>query len=202
MFCQVWAGISASPRLPWTSPIDGGGPYIPNQAPAGTITFGGECFIYDDGQAYMYYGIWWISALVKRNLDMTSTMTGRAIRFFPHAGYTLPNGPVTGCMETPYIVKRNGKYYYIFGRFVLRLELHRQIQRRRQSPRPMDLWGPQPDPLNQSRPERRCSGISLSPFAGRVHTGHPFASHIPGGAGIPLQYRAEPSLSTEPIKQL
>ena len=113
--CQVWAGTSASPLGPWTNPIAGGGPFIPDQTPAGTITLDGECFSDDDGQAYMYYGTWWTPTVVKLNPDMISTVPGSAIQFFPHTGYTPPNGTVTGCMEAPYMVKRNGKYYYMYS---------------------------------------------------------------------------------------
>ena len=113
--CQIWVGTSISPLGPWTNPIAGGGCFIPDQTPSGTITLDGECFIDDDGQAYMYYGTWWTPTVVKLNPDMTSTVAGSAIQYFAHAGYTPPNGTVTGCMEAPYMFKHGGRYYYMYS---------------------------------------------------------------------------------------
>ncbi|MCX6345096.1 MAG: family 43 glycosylhydrolase [Armatimonadetes bacterium] len=113
--CQVWVGTSSSPLGPWTNPISGGGCLIPDQTPAGTITLDGECFIDTDGQAYLWYGCWWTPTVVRLNADLISTVPGSEIQYFTHTGYTPPNGTVTGCMEAPYVFKRNGIYYLMYS---------------------------------------------------------------------------------------
>jgi len=110
--CQVWVGTATSPLGPWTNPISGGGYFIPDQTPAGTITLDGECFIDTDGQAYLYYGCWWTPTVVKLNADLISTVAGSAVQYF---GSTTPYGTVSGCMEAPYMFKRNGIYYYMYS---------------------------------------------------------------------------------------
>ena len=112
--CQVYVATASSPLGPWTNPISGGGCMVPDQTPSGTIVLDGECFIDTSGQAYLLYGTWWTPTIMTLNSDLIS-WTQTPIQYFSHTGYTPPNGTVQGCMEGPYMYKRNNIYYYMYS---------------------------------------------------------------------------------------
>lgn len=112
--CQVWLATADSPLGPWTNAMPGGGPMIPDQTPRGTITLDGECFIDTDGQAYIAYGTWWTPTIAKLSADLTSITA--PIQYFENRNNPKAlMGTVKGCMESPYILKRNGLYYYMYS---------------------------------------------------------------------------------------
>jgi hypothetical protein len=115
--CQVWVGVGDTPLGPWRNPLAGGGPMIPDQTPKGTITLDGECFIDDDGQAYLMYGTWWTPTIVKLNRDLIS-WSEPPIQFFARQGAPAASrGTVRGCMEAPFMLKHDGIYYYMYSDF-------------------------------------------------------------------------------------
>jgi hypothetical protein len=67
-----------------------------------------DVFVDDDGQAYMYYGGWGHANVVKLNEDMTSLGTfddGSTFKEITPANFT----------EGSQMVKRNGKYYFMWS---------------------------------------------------------------------------------------
>jgi len=109
--CMIWGAVGDTPLGPWKSLSEPGKPMIPDQTPKGTIVLDGECFIDTDGQIYIYYGTWWTPTGAKLNPDM-KTISGQPKQFFRNmdASYN-----VQGCMEAPYMFKRNGIYYYMYS---------------------------------------------------------------------------------------
>lgn len=110
--CVVYVATAPTPLGPWTNPIAGGNPLVPNNMPSGTCILDGEIFIDDDGQAYLYYGCWWTPTVLKLNKDLISYDPSTILKFY---GDKAPKGTVQGCMEAPYMLKHNGKYYYMYS---------------------------------------------------------------------------------------
>lgn len=113
--CQIWAAVADSPLGPWTNLVAEGKPMIPDQTPKETIVLDGECFVDDDGQAYIWYGTWWRPTVAKLKPDMHA-FDGDPIQYFknpsnPHP----PRGLVQRCMEGPYMFKRRGIYYLMYS---------------------------------------------------------------------------------------
>jgi len=114
--CMVWGAVADTPLGPWKSLAPEGLPIILDQTPKGSIVLDGECFIDTDGQIYMWYSTWWTPTLAKLKNDM-HTIDGQPRQYFksvttpnPEPGYT-----VQGCMEAPYMLKRNGVYYLMYS---------------------------------------------------------------------------------------
>ncbi|MEI6604199.1 MAG: LamG-like jellyroll fold domain-containing protein [Verrucomicrobiota bacterium] len=114
--CQIWAASSDTPVGPWTNLMGADGKeMIPDQTPKGSIVLDGEVFIDDDQSAYIWYSTWWHPTVAKLKRDMRS-FDGEPIQYFKHD--KLPNPPkglVNGCMEAPYMFKRNGIYYLMYS---------------------------------------------------------------------------------------
>ena len=108
--CQTYVATGATPLGPWTNPIAGGNPMIPTGT-GGSIVLDGECFIDSDSKAYIYFGTWWTPTVIKLNSDLIS-WTDAPIDYF---GSNTPYGTVQGCMEAPYMYKRNNIYYYMYS---------------------------------------------------------------------------------------
>jgi hypothetical protein len=114
--CMIWGAVADTPLGPWKSLSPEGKPMIPDATPKGSIVLDGECFIDADGQIYIWYSTWWTPTLAKMMPDMC-TIDGTPRQYFksvttpnPEPGYTLQ-----GCMEAPYMLKRNGIYYLMYS---------------------------------------------------------------------------------------
>ena len=114
--CQIWAAVADHPAGPWTNLMGPDGKeMIPDQTPKGTIVLDAEAFIDDDESVYLWYSTWWRPTMVKLKPDM-KTFDGDPIQYFKHEGLqNPPKGLVTGCMEAPYMFKRNGIYYLLYS---------------------------------------------------------------------------------------
>lgn len=113
--CETWVGVSDSPLGPWKNAL-GEGPLTRNQVPEGTITLDAEVFQDDDGQFYLAYGTWWTPTIVRLRPDLLA-FQGEPMQFFNKPGVKTPNGLISGCMEAPYFIKRNGIYYLMYSDF-------------------------------------------------------------------------------------
>ncbi len=124
--CQIWAAVADTPLGPWKNLMANGKEMVPDQTPKGSIVLDGECFIDTDGKIYLWYSTWWTPTLAKLNPDM-STFDGTPRQYFksvttpnPEPGYT-----VQGCMEAPYMFKRNGIYYLMYSNMYCQNETYR-----------------------------------------------------------------------------
>ena len=103
--------VASSPSGPWTDAI--GKPLIDDAfemsnlglaTPSDTpFTIDPTVFVDDDGQAYLHYGGFWRLVVAKLNSDMIS-ISGKMEEVSPQ-----------GYFESPYLTKRNGKYYQIYA---------------------------------------------------------------------------------------
>ena len=53
---EIWAGVAGHPLGPWRNAKKNGTPLIPGNMIPGYHMIDAECFIDDDGQAYLYWG--------------------------------------------------------------------------------------------------------------------------------------------------
>jgi hypothetical protein len=112
--CMVWGAVGDTPLGPWKSLSPEGKPMIPDQTPKGSIVLDGEAFIDDDGQVYIWYSTWWTPTVAKLKSDMC-TIDGTPIQYFRNPNNPNPYGTIQGCMEAPYMFKRNGTYYLMYS---------------------------------------------------------------------------------------
>ena len=105
---EVWAGVSDSPLGPWKNAKDDNSPLVASTDFPNVHTIDADCFIDDDGQAYLYWGSGfnWVNGIcmaARLNPDMISFQE-EPIDVTP-ADY----------FEAPYMIKRFGKYYLMFS---------------------------------------------------------------------------------------
>jgi beta-xylosidase len=105
---EIWAGTSNHPLGPWKNLKHDQTPLISTQDPKVVHTIDADCFIDDDGQAYLYWGsgLNWVNGhcmVVKLKKDMV-TFDGEMRDITP------PN-----YFEGPHMIKRNGTYYLMYS---------------------------------------------------------------------------------------
>jgi beta-xylosidase len=105
---EVWAGVSDCPLGPWKNAKLDNSPLISSNAIPGFHMIDSECFIDDDGQAYLYWGsgLNWVNGkcfVVKLKSDMVTFDS-------EPKDITPPN-----YFEAPYMYKRNGTYYLMYS---------------------------------------------------------------------------------------
>ncbi len=105
---EIWAGVSEHPLGPWKNAKKDNSPLIKSNYFPGYHMIDAECFIDDDGQAYLYWGsgLNWVNGkcfVVKLKDDMI-TFDGDPLDVTP------PN-----YFEAPYMLKRDGIYYLMYS---------------------------------------------------------------------------------------
>jgi beta-xylosidase len=105
---EVWAGVSKTPLGPWKNLKADNTPLIKKNDFPQVHNIDADCFIDEDGQAYLYWGSGfnWVNGhcmAVKLKKDMIS-FDGTPREVTP-ANY----------FEGPHMIKRNGKYYLMFS---------------------------------------------------------------------------------------
>nr|WP_319397470.1 family 43 glycosylhydrolase [uncultured Carboxylicivirga sp.] len=105
---EVWVGVGESPLGPWKNAKEDNSPLVAAADFPNVHNIDADCFIDDDGQAYLYWGSGfnWVNGTcmaVKLNDDMIS-FDGEPVDVTP-AHY----------FEAPYMIKRFGKYYLMFS---------------------------------------------------------------------------------------
>lgn len=109
--CNLYMGRSDTPRGPWKNVLgESEAVLVPDRFVTNAITLDGQTFIDDDGSVYMYWGTWGIykgfgCGSGKLNPDMTSFSETRLI----------PNTEATDFFEAPFVLKRNGIYYFMYS---------------------------------------------------------------------------------------
>lgn len=96
----IGVATSKSPKGPFKDAL--GRPLI-KEYHHGAQPIDAHAFIDDDGQAYLYYGGWRHSVVVKLSESMTAT-EGEFKEITPE-----------GYVEGPYMIKRNGWYYFMWS---------------------------------------------------------------------------------------
>ncbi|RKD90798.1 family 43 glycosylhydrolase [Mangrovibacterium diazotrophicum] len=105
---EIWAGVSDSPLGPWKNAKEDDSPLVAAADFPKVHNIDADCFIDDDGQAYLYWGsgFHWINGIcmaAKLNPDMI-TFREEPIDVTPPDYF-----------EAPYMIKRFGKYYLMYS---------------------------------------------------------------------------------------
>ena len=108
--CNTYAGVSSSPRGPWTPVTSGDGLVIKDRLVKDVITLDTQLFEDKDGTLYGYWGTWGIYAksgcgFGVFNPDMKS---------FSRLGM-IPNTQAKDFFEAPFMIERNGVYYFTYS---------------------------------------------------------------------------------------
>lgn len=105
---EIWAGVSESPLGPWQNAKDDNSPLVAAADFPKVHNIDADCFVDDDGQAYLYWGSGfnWVNGIcmaARLNADMVSFQE-------EPVAVTPPD-----YFEAPYMIKRFGKYYLMFS---------------------------------------------------------------------------------------
>lgn len=105
---EVWAGVGNAPLGPWKNAKADNSPLVASKDFPQVHNIDADCFIDDDGQAYLYWGsgFKWVNGhcmAVKLSKDMAS-FNGKPTEVTPPHYF-----------EGPHMVKRAGKYYLMFS---------------------------------------------------------------------------------------
>ena len=105
---EVWVGVGESPLGPWKNAKSDNSPLVAKEDFPEVHNIDADCFIDDDGQAYLYWGSGfnWVNGIcmaVKLKSDMV-TFDGEPIDVTPPHYF-----------EAPHMIKRFGKYYLMFS---------------------------------------------------------------------------------------
>lgn len=109
--CIIHCGVSETPRGPWKNILgESEAVLVPDRFVTNAITLDGQTFVDDDGSVYMYWGTWGIydgfgCGAGKLAPDMKSFTETRLI----------PNTEATDFFEAPFVMKRNGTYYFMYS---------------------------------------------------------------------------------------
>lgn len=109
--CQIHVGAGETPRGPWKNILgESEAVLVPDRFVTNAITLDGQTFVDDDGSIYMYWGTWGIydgfgCGAGKLNPDMKGFSETRLI----------PNTEATDFFEAPYVLKKNGTYYFMYS---------------------------------------------------------------------------------------
>lgn len=109
--CTLHCGVSETPRGPWKNVLGkSDAVLVEDRFVTNAITLDGQTFVDDDGSIYMYWGTWGIykgfgCGAGKVNPDMKGFSETRLI----------PNTEVKDFFEAPFVLKKDGKYYFMYS---------------------------------------------------------------------------------------
>ncbi len=109
--CNLYCGVGDTPRGPWKNILgESEAVLVPDRFVTNAITLDGQTFVDDDGSVYLYWGTWGIykgfgCGAGKMTFDMKGFSETRLI----------PNTEATDFFEAPFVLKRNGVYYFMYS---------------------------------------------------------------------------------------
>ncbi len=109
--CQVYCGVGETPRGPWQNILgEDEAVLVPDRFVTNAITLDGQTFTDDDGKTYLYFGTWGIypgfgCGVAELSPDLKGFVRKRLI----------VNTEATEFFEAPFIVKKNGIYYFMYS---------------------------------------------------------------------------------------
>lgn len=109
--CNLYCGVSDTPRGPWKNILgESEAVFVPDRFVTNAITLDGQTFVDDDGSVYLYWGTWGIYKGFGCGAGkMTSDMKGFS------ETRLIPNTEATDFFEAPFVLKRNGVYYFMYS---------------------------------------------------------------------------------------
>ena len=109
--CIIHCGVSETPRGPWKNILgESEAVLVPDRFVTNAITLDGQTFVDDDGSVYLYWGTWGIykgfgCGAGKMTPDLKGFSETRLI----------PNTEAVDFFEAPFVLKRNGIYYFMYS---------------------------------------------------------------------------------------
>ena len=109
--CIIHCGVSETPRGPWKNILgESEAVLVPDRFVTNAITLDGQTFVDDDGSVYLYWGTWGIykgfgCGAGKMTPDLKGFTETRLI----------PNTEAVAFFEAPFVLKRNGIYYFMYS---------------------------------------------------------------------------------------
>ena len=109
--CIIHCGVSETPRGPWKNILgESEAVLVPDRFVTNAITLDGQTFVDDDGPVYLYWGTWGIykgfgCGAGKMTPDLKGFTETRLI----------PNTEAVDFFEAPFVLKRNGIYYFMYS---------------------------------------------------------------------------------------
>ena len=109
--CIIHCGVSETPRGPWKNILgESEAVLVPDRFMTNAITLDGQTFVDDDGSVYLYWGTWGIykgfgCGAGKMTPDLKGFTETRLI----------PNTEAVDFFEAPFVLKRNGIYYFMYS---------------------------------------------------------------------------------------
>lgn len=109
--CIIHCGVSETPRGPWKNILgESEAVLVPDRFVTNAITLDGQTFVDDDGSVYLYWGTWGIykgfgCGAGKMTPDQKGFTETRLI----------PNTEAVDFFEAPFVLKRNGIYYFMYS---------------------------------------------------------------------------------------
>ena len=109
--CIIHCGVSETPRGPWKNILgESEAVLVPARFVTNAITLDGQTFVDDDGSVYLYWGTWGIykgfgCGAGKMTPDLKGFTETRLI----------PNTEAVDFFEAPFVLKRNGIYYFMYS---------------------------------------------------------------------------------------
>ena len=109
--CIIHCGVSDTPRGPWKNILgESEAVLVPDRFVTNAITLDGQTFVDDDGSVYLYWGTWGIykgfgCGAGKMTPDLKGFTETRLI----------PNTEAVDFFEAPFVLKRNGIYYFMYS---------------------------------------------------------------------------------------
>ncbi|MET4080282.1 arabinoxylan arabinofuranohydrolase [Pedobacter sp. UYP30] len=107
---EIWVGIADKPTGPWKNARADNGPLVRHKEYFYVETIDAECFVDDDGQAYLYWG----------SSDSGRDIEGRCLGAKLNPDMVSFNGMPQDVtpphyFEAPYMFKKNGMYYFSYS---------------------------------------------------------------------------------------
>ena len=109
--CIIHCGVSETPRGPWKNILgESEAVLVSDRFVTNAITLDGQTFVDDDGSVYLYWGTWGIykgfgCGAGKMTPDLKGFTEMRLI----------PNTEAVDFFEAPFVLKRNGIYYFMYS---------------------------------------------------------------------------------------
>ena len=109
--CIIHCGVSETSRGPWKNILgESEAVLVPDRFVTNAITLDGQTFVDDDGSVYLYWGTWGIykgfgCGAGKMTPDLKGFTETRLI----------PNTEAVDFFEAPFVLKRNGIYYFMYS---------------------------------------------------------------------------------------
>lgn len=109
--CIIHCGVIETPRGPWKNILgESEAVLVPDRFVTNAITLDGQTFVDDDGSVYLYWGTWGIykgfgCGAGKMTPDLKGFTETRLI----------PNTEAVDFFEAPFVLKRNGIYYFMYS---------------------------------------------------------------------------------------